>query len=191
MKRFIVDQLRTHLADNQLLAPQQHGCIPNRLITTNLFQCELVINQYLNLKQLCNLITIDICRACDKISHTIVSQKLLSIGVRGKLHGWLLNFLSPHASTVWNGEWKPFSAGLVRDLEKVQRQFTKRLRCLSHLAYEDCLARLNVELLEARRLCANLLSVYNEVLNNTVSITPVSIGLRASQHQLEVQKLIL
>jgi len=45
-------------------------------------------------------------------------------------------------------------------IEQVQRSFTKRLPGLKNIAYRDRLAVTNLETLESRRLCANLVMCY-------------------------------
>ena len=45
-------------------------------------------------------------------------------------------------------------------IEKVQRRFMKRLKGLSDLSYDDRLKLLNLEWLEIRSLCFNLLCCY-------------------------------
>ena len=50
-------------------------------------------------------------------------------------------------------------------IEKVQRNFTKRIPSLSNLAYAERLAVLNLETLECRRLKSDLI-VYFKILNN-------------------------
>jgi hypothetical protein len=81
-----------------------------------------------------------------------------------------------YGSTVWN----PSSAGLTQDIERVQRRFTKRLRGLRALAYDDRLSRLNLVSLETRRRHADLLMMF-KVLNGHIEITSRSIGLALSQ----------
>ena len=56
--------------------------------------------------------------------------------------------------------WSPQSVGLIRKIESVQRQFTKRFPCCRHLAYNDRLVKLNIDSLELRRLRLDLVYVY-------------------------------
>jgi hypothetical protein len=118
MERLVVDQLRKHLSDNNLICTQQHGFVPNRSTSTNLLQCDYVISQYLNRKLPCDLLTLDFSRAFDKVSHAILSHKLQAVGVQGQLHEWLLDFLAHRTQTV---EYKgilsapaPVTSGVVQ-----------------------------------------------------------------------------
>ena len=54
-------------------------------------------------------------------------------------------------------------------IEKVQKQFTKRLYSLSHLSYPERVAALNLERLELRRL-KNDLVMYCKCSNNLVAL---------------------
>ncbi len=56
--------------------------------------------------------------------------------------------------------WSPCDVGSIVKLENVQRRFTKRFRCVSHLSYKDRLAALCLETLEYRRLVFDLVMMY-------------------------------
>lgn len=60
---------------------------------------------------------------------------------------------------------------LTDRIEQVQRQFTKRLRSISHLTYLERLALLGLEPLELRRLRSDLL-FYFKILNNHTVFHP-------------------
>ena len=78
------------------------------------------------------------------------------------------------ASAVWN----PSSVGMVQDIERVQRTFTKLLRGLRLLSYEDRLAYLHLDKLEDRRRCADLTTV-SKVLHGLLAINATSIVQRS------------
>lgn len=67
--------------------------------------------------------------------------------------------------------WNPTSVYLTDRIEQVQRQFTKRLRSISHLTYLERLALLGLEPLELRRLRSDLL-FYFKILNNHTVFHP-------------------
>jgi len=56
--------------------------------------------------------------------------------------------------------WQTDDADRTQKHEKVQRRFTKRLKGLSELSYDDRLKLLNLERLEIRRLRFDLLCCY-------------------------------
>lgn len=69
--------------------------------------------------------------------------------------------------------WNPSHIYLIDQLERVQRQFTKRIRCISHLSYLERLAVLGLEPLELRRLRSDLLFYYKII--NDLTILPSNI----------------
>jgi hypothetical protein len=56
--------------------------------------------------------------------------------------------------------WSPQHVTAVRQVESVQRRFTKRLPGLKHLSYDDRLVVLGVEKLELQRLKQDLIMTY-------------------------------
>jgi hypothetical protein len=65
--------------------------------------------------------------------------------------------------------WSPQHITTVRQIESVQRHFTKRLPGLEHMNYDDCLAILGIEKLELRRLKQDLIMV-DKILFSLVDI---------------------
>jgi len=73
--------------------------------------------------------------------------------------------LLEYASCVWS----PSYCTVVRQIESVQRQFTKRLSGCKQLNYKCRLARLSMDTLEFRRLHSDLVLVY-KILFGVVDI---------------------
>ena len=94
LERIIADELSTYMSNNKLSADCQHGFMSHRSKVTNLLQCDTVISQHLNNKHACDVIALDFSRAFDQVSHSILYAKLSALGVCGKLHTWLVNFLT-------------------------------------------------------------------------------------------------
>jgi len=55
--------------------------------------------------------------------------------------------------------WSPTQAGIIDELESVQRQFTERIPALHEFSCRDRLSALNLESLEHRRLRLDLSNV--------------------------------
>ena len=53
--------------------------------------------------------------------------------------------------------WSPYNIDFINRIERVQRLFTKRIRSVSHLAYDERLTRLGLQRLESRRLYLDLI----------------------------------
>ena len=56
--------------------------------------------------------------------------------------------------------WSPCDIGLIKQLENVQKRFTKRIPGLTNFSYSERLNRLNQPTLEIRRLHADLIQTY-------------------------------
>jgi len=68
---------------------------------------------------------------------------------------------------------------IVDKLENVQRQFTNCINIISHLTYHERLSILDLESLELRRLCFDLIQYY-KILNN---LTPLNYAKYFTYHQ--------
>ena len=66
---------------------------------------------------------------------------------------------------------------MVQDIERVQQRFTKGLRGLRLLSYENRLAYLHLDKLEDRRCRADLIIVF-KVLHGLLAIDPTIIGMQ-------------
>ena len=53
--------------------------------------------------------------------------------------------------------WSPSTIDFINRIERVQRMFTKRIRSISHMTYDERLAHLNLHRLECRRLYFDML----------------------------------
>ena len=87
-----------------------------------------------------------------------------------------------YASSVWN----PYLLKHIDGIERVQRQFTKRIYSLRDLPYAERLAALDVEPLELRRLKADLV-LYYKVLNNLVHIPREYLPSEQTAHTIDTR----
>jgi hypothetical protein len=71
-----------------------------------------------------------------------------------------------HNTSIWN----PHHLGLIEQLEKVQRRYTKRIPALKFLNYPSRLRQLNMEPLEARRMKTDLINCF-KILKNKVPVS--------------------
>jgi len=67
--------------------------------------------------------------------------------------------------------WSPYTIGLIKRVESVQKVFTKKLPGMRYLSYEERLSVLNLESLEVRRLKFDLVTCF-KILKGLTSITP-------------------
>ena len=118
LERIVASQLQDYLSANKLLCQQQHGFVHRRSTATNLLLCDSVIARHMNNKRPCDLFTLDFSRAFDKVSHSVLSTKLINLGIYGKLHKWIMDFLSHRSQFVsFNGaqsQFTPVTSGVVQ-----------------------------------------------------------------------------
>ena len=65
--------------------------------------------------------------------------------------------------------WSPSSIVYVNKLESVQRRFTKKLKGLNIMSYDERLDKLDIERLELRRLHFDLITCF-KILHNYVDL---------------------
>ena len=105
-------------------------------------------------------VDIDCNLSFDKHINKVIGKAFARVGVIFKgfasrntrlLRQAFITYVRPvleYASNVWS----PHLLKHINAIENVQRQFTKRIRSLSHLTYPERLAALNLESVEFRRL---------------------------------------
>jgi hypothetical protein len=113
-------------------------------------------------------VTVDPLLSFDDHINCIISKALRRVGAMFKgfstrslpfLKKAFITYIRPileYASNVWN----PYLLKHINGIERVQRQFTKRIPSLRNLAYSERLAMLDLEPLELRRLKADLVLYY-------------------------------
>ena len=99
-ERIVRKQIVAFLEENNSLSSTQHGFRQGRSCLTQL------LHHYDNLlKNLCNgevsdVLYLDFSKAFDKVDHDILLRKVWNIGIRGKLFGWIADFLRDRTQTV-------------------------------------------------------------------------------------------
>jgi len=91
-------------------------------------------------------------------------------------------FLSKHTPTLLNAFktyvrplleynspiWSPHLLKDINSIEKVQRRFTKSLRGLYNLSYDERLSQLQLERLETRRIQTDIITTYKIIFGKTI-----------------------
>jgi len=101
LEKAFKEQLQLYLENNHLLSNNQHGFRNNRntvhaitsvtdYIITNLDSKSKVISIYL-----------DLCKAFDTISHEILFNKFINLGITGKELNWLKSFMTDRYQQVF------------------------------------------------------------------------------------------
>ena len=92
----IRDHMLTHLLDNNLLYPHQHGFIPHRSCNTADTQLVSVLDQWTSSIQSgipIDVIYFDSQKAFITVPHSRLLLKLAAYGISGNLLNWIKSFL--------------------------------------------------------------------------------------------------
>jgi hypothetical protein len=122
----------------------------------------------------CLLITL--LRALSQSSY-LIRKCFISRDVH-TLHHAFKTYVRPileYASCIWS----PHLLGCIKQIESVQRKFTKRLYGLTNISYEGRLALLHIDSLEIRRLRFDLIMGY-KIIFNVVDVSAPQFFTRAS-----------
>ena len=99
-ERIIRSKLIQYIERNGFITPHQHGfCTGKSCLTQLLNHLEELLNILENNSN-ADVLYLDFAKAFDKVDHAILLQKLKSIGIEGKVHLWLQNFLSNRKQSV-------------------------------------------------------------------------------------------
>ena len=88
-----------------------------------------------------------------------------------------------------NPVWSPFKRKFIDHIEKVQRQFTKKIYGLHKLSYEERLRELDLPSLEFRRIRGDMIEVYT-ILHEKYDIitTPTLFSLSCESVELPTRR---
>ena len=116
MERLIRDAIMTHMTENDLLSPKQHGFIQGRYCVTQLLA---VLDSWtLALDEGGNIDTIylDFAKAFDTVPHQRLLTKLRGYGIEGRILTWIKAFLTNRRQrVVINGSrssWADVTSGI-------------------------------------------------------------------------------
>jgi len=100
LEKIVAKKLLYHLEENNLLYSYQYGFTPGKSTEQNLIQVTNYISQALNENKFCLAVFIDLKKAFDVCSHTILLKKLKHFGINGKAHDWFTSYLSNRTQCV-------------------------------------------------------------------------------------------
>ena len=92
-ERILRKKIMKHIEDNELLSDNQHAFRCGRSCLSQLLEHMDYVLKALENKFNIDVIYLDFAKAFDKVDHSILSKKLKSFGITGKLHKWLSSFL--------------------------------------------------------------------------------------------------
>jgi hypothetical protein len=118
LEKIVAEKLVHHLSSNNLLYNHQYGFLPKRSTEHNLLQIVNYITTALNEGMYCIGVFLDLRKAFDVCSHSILLAKLKKMGIQNTTLTWFENYLSGRSQQVEiNGA---FSDPLNLDISVIQ-----------------------------------------------------------------------
>jgi hypothetical protein len=100
LEKIVAEKLLSHLTVNDLLYTHQYGFIPNRSAEHNLLHIVNYVSSALNDGNFCIGVFLDLKKAFDVCSHSILLKKLAKMGIIGLTHKWFADYLSGRSQKV-------------------------------------------------------------------------------------------
>jgi hypothetical protein len=100
LEKIVAERLIHHLTSNDLLYTHQYGFLPKKSTEHNLIQILNYITSALNDGMFCIGVFLDLRKAFDVCSHSILLEKLKKMGIQGTAHSWFQNYLSGRSQKV-------------------------------------------------------------------------------------------
>ncbi|KAK4818853.1 hypothetical protein QYF61_020072 [Mycteria americana] len=116
MEQIILSAITRHVENNQGLKPSQHGFRKGRSCLTNLISFYNKVTCLVDEGKAVDVVYLDIRKACDTVSHSILLEKLAAHGLDGCTLCWVKNWLDGRAQrVVVNGvisSWQLVTSGV-------------------------------------------------------------------------------
>merc|ERR1711874_727745 len=100
MESLIRDHVLKHLSDNNILRDEQHGFREGRSCLTNLLETLEQWTEIIDEGDSIDVAYLDFRKAFDLVSHEHLIYKLSKYGIKGKILGWIKDFLKDRTQRV-------------------------------------------------------------------------------------------
>jgi hypothetical protein len=100
MESIVRDSLVEHMMSHKLFCDEQHGFVPGRSCMTQLLVTLELWSEMLDSGAPIDVIYLDFRKAFDTVPHQRLISKLKAYGIKGKLLGWISDFLSGRSQRV-------------------------------------------------------------------------------------------
>ena len=94
LERLIREQVMSHLEKNDLISEHQHGFVKKRSCLTNLLEAMDKWTEIVDSGTPVDIIYCDYKKAFDTVPHKRLLRKLSAYGIKGRILGWIQDFLS-------------------------------------------------------------------------------------------------
>uniref|UniRef100_A0A3P9IXQ6 Reverse transcriptase domain-containing protein n=1 Tax=Oryzias latipes TaxID=8090 RepID=A0A3P9IXQ6_ORYLA len=176
-------QLKEFLISNNILSPSQSGFRKQHSTTTAALKVLNDISESLDDKRHCAALFIDLSKAFDTVDHTVLKNKLRSIGLSEHSVGWFANYLSDRTQCV-----------------KVQNQKSKFLKVsagvpqgsiLGPLLFTIYINDLDKGIIDNMHLYADDTILYTSALSVELAISKLQSAFNQLQNTFYHLKLVL
>ena len=104
-ERVVKRDIMSHLIQNNLINPGQHGFVPGRSTQTQLMEHYMDVFEALSEGVRIDTVYLDFAKAFDKVDHNILMRKVEKHRIRGRVGKWIREFLTGRKyRVVANGE---------------------------------------------------------------------------------------
>ena len=100
MELIVKDAIVAHMIKHNLLSDEQHGFVPGRDCITQLLLCMEDWTSMIEKGESFDVIYTDFSKAFNSVTHEILLQKLVKMGIAGDLLNWIRSFLSGRSQCV-------------------------------------------------------------------------------------------
>jgi hypothetical protein len=92
--------MMSHVEDNHILYPLQHGFVRGKSCETQLIEFIDEISNNMNNGKQTDCLIMDFSKAFDKVNHNLLTHKLDHYGIRGTTNTWITEFLNHREKSV-------------------------------------------------------------------------------------------
>uniref|UniRef100_A0A8D0DX11 Reverse transcriptase domain-containing protein n=1 Tax=Salvator merianae TaxID=96440 RepID=A0A8D0DX11_SALMN len=115
-EQIIKQHIWEHLDGNAVINQSQHGFVTNNSCQTNLISFYDKITGWIDQGKAVDIVYLDFSKAFDKVSHTILIEKMIKYGIDRTTVRWIHNWLSDRTQRVvingFTSDWKTVSSGV-------------------------------------------------------------------------------